>query len=406
MTLSISSSKAPALWMALIALLLLGPAVLLVNAFTRNVEATSGDVFGIQRIRSVAASTDMIANTPGDTVLVFGSSLVNEGFSPRIFDQRTESLVQHDITSFNIGMGNMKPSYQLLLAKRLREAHQQAGKRARLAVIELTPFLLTKRRNAFRPFMTEQIAAVLMSNHELWNVAREDPAHFARLLCIRYLRDGISAEAITGGLRALFSAAQTQAPKARSYSAEELKHLQELKRLQQELRKYIAKEHPLTGKSHVWNPATQGGPIDLSDLSPDAQKIASTLASGMRAPDLLTQDLQERIDCCDILGLDFDDSMIEEFIAIVDELKQVSEHVEIVLFPAPPSLKHPDKEALARQHAVVRHIVERTGASVRDYQFDRAFDDSMFYDATHLSMDKGRIVFSQQLAEDLAAAVR
>lgn len=392
--------------MALIALLLLGPAVLLVNAFTRSVEANSGDLFGIQRIRSVAASTDVIANTPGDTVLVFGSSLVNEGFSPRQFDQRAEALLQHDITSFNIGMGNMKPAYQLLLAKRLREAHQRAGKRARMAVIELTPFLLTKRRNAFRPFMTEQIAALFMSNEELWNVAWQDPEYFARLLCIRYLRNGISAEAIAGGLRVLFNAAQTQAPKVSAMSAEEVKHLQELHSLQQELRNYIMKEHPLTGKSHVWNPATQGGPIDLSDLSPEAQAVVTKLATGMRTPRTLTQDLQERIDCCDILGLDFDDSMIEEFIAIVEELKQVSEHIEIVLFPVPPSLAHPDNVALLRQRAVVQHIVERTGAKVRDYQFDPAFDDSMFYDATHLSMDKGRIVFSQRLAEDMAEAMR
>ncbi len=402
----ISNSKKPALLMAFIALLLLGPAVILVNAFTSSIEANAGDLFGIQRIRSVAGSIDLIANTPGNTVLVFGSSLVNEGFSPRQFDQRAELLLQQDITSFNIGMGNMKPSYQLLLAKRLREAHLRAGKRARLAVIELTPFLLTKRRNAFRPFMTEQIAAVFMSNEELWDIAWHDPGYFARLLCIRYLRNGISAEAITGGLRVLFNAAQTQAPKINAFGAEELAHMQTLQHLQKQLRNFIAKEHPLTGKSHVWNPATQGGPIDMTDLSPAAQEVVTKLTASMRATPMLARDLQERIDCCDILGLEFDESMIEEFIAIVEELKAVSDHVEIVLFPVPPSLAHPEAEALDRQHAVVQRIIERTGAHVRNYQFDPAFDDSLFYDATHLSMDKGRIIFSHRLAEDLVETLR
>lgn len=400
------SSKKTALWLAVISLVLLAPAVLTVNAITQGLEAKVGDIFGIQRIRSVAESTDYMAQTSGDTVLVFGSSLVNEGFSPRYFDQRAESRLQHDITSYNIGMGNMKPAYQLLLAKRLREAHERNNKRAHLSVIELTPFLLTKRRNAFRPYMNEQVTAVFMSEHELWAQAWEDPDRFARLFSIRHLRDGVSAEAITGGLRLLLNAAQAQAPVISSLPAEEIARLEEQRQLLTKMRHQIASEQPQTGKSHVWNPATQGSPVDMMDLSPETQALVVTVTEKMRNPNNLKRDLQERVDCCDIIELDFDDSMVEEFIAIVEEFKQFSDHVELVIFPAPPSLIQPSDDTMARQQSVVQRIVNRTGASVRDYQFDSTFDDSHFYDATHLSMDKGRIVFSQRLADDLITQLR
>lgn len=401
MTLSTSSSSRHALLIILIALCVLGTSVLAVNAFTRMVEKNAGDVFGIQRIRSVVDSMDYIARQPGKTVLVFGSSLVNEGFSPRYFDRQAEALVNADVNSFNLGMGNMKPGYQLLLARRLREAHQRSGQQAEVSVIELTPFLLTRKRNAFRPFMTEQVTAVAMSDEELLDLVLDDPERFARLACIRYLRDGISAEAITGGLRYVLGAAQAQAPMLEKLSADQLDHLKELRRLQGELRQHIVRDQPLTHKSIVWNPATQGGLIDMMDLSADGQDAVRRLTQKMQHPSTLQRDAEGRVDCCDIVDLEFDPDMVEEFIAIVEEFKQFSRHVEVVLLPSNHSLIAPSADALARQQKVLDTIAERTGVPQTDFQTHPAFTPDMFYDATHLSMDKGKILFSEMLATSL-----
>ncbi len=49
------------------------------------------------------------------------------------------------------------------------------------------------------------------------------------------------------------------------------------------------------------------------------------------APYELERDLANRIRCCDILELDFDEALVEDFIAIVHELAAVSERIEIIL---------------------------------------------------------------------------
>lgn len=55
----------------------------------------------------------------------------------------------------------------------------------------------------------------------------------------------------------------------------------------------------------------------------------------------------------------------------------------------------------ARLQAMLGHLQQQTGVTIRNYQTHHEFAD--FYDVTHLSMDKGRPLFSSVLARDLAA---
>ena len=105
---STSSSKKVALYTILLATVILGSASWLVNAFTDSTEKNAGDVFGIQRIRSVVDSLDYIANTKEPSVIVFGSSLIKDGFSPRYYDETLKNQYDIDVKSFNLGLGNMK----------------------------------------------------------------------------------------------------------------------------------------------------------------------------------------------------------------------------------------------------------------------------------------------------------
>ena len=66
---STSSSKKVALYTILLTTVILGSATWLVNAFTNSTEKNAGDVFGIQRIRSVVDSLDYIANTNEPSVI-------------------------------------------------------------------------------------------------------------------------------------------------------------------------------------------------------------------------------------------------------------------------------------------------------------------------------------------------
>ena len=402
MSSSTSNSKRMALYTMLMAAVTLLPAMGLVNWLTRSAEANAGDIFGIQRIRSVTESLDYMASKEGDTVLFVGSSLVKDGFSPRIFDAMVEQVSGKEVTSFNVGMGNMKPTYQKLLVQRMAETYRAHQRRAGLTLLEFNPFLVTNAREQFRPFMTEQVQAVLMSPQQVREVFWEDPERFARLLSIKYLRHGVSAEAITGGLRFLVGQAQAQAPMVAELTEDQLNHIQQLAQYRSRLNDYIRQEHPDTRKSHVWNPVTQGGLIDMMDLSPQAQELSAKISQQMRHHKALEMDLQNRIQCCDIENLFFNDKLVRQFLDTVATAKQFSERVEIVLMPCNRQWVQLSEQGQARLQAMLGHLQQQTGVNIRNYQTHQSFDSSDFYDVTHLSMDKGRPLFSSVLARDLA----
>ena len=402
------SSKRAAIYTVVLSTIILASAVVLMNVFTYLAEKNAGDVFGVQRIRSIVQSLDYMAATDDPSVIMFGSSLAKEGFSPRHYDQ---ALMQLGVsaTSFNVGVGNMKPSYQLLLAKRMREAYEREGQKAGLSIIEFTPFLTTEARQVFRPFMTEQVTAVLMSSDEVNQIVTQDLEQYARMLSIKYLRNGVSAEAITGGIRYLIGVVQMQTANAATrevYSDEYQQRIDERKALQRQLKQHIAREHPLTGKSQVWNPTTQGGLIDMTDLSEEAQEVVRKLTMNLRDPKTLGKGLDSRIECCDILELNFNEQSINEFLAIVEEFKSFSREVVIVMLPSNPMITQPHPEALVRQEALIKRVTQQSGVPIMNYQQHAEFSGEQFFDATHLSMDSGRLEFSELLAQATAKYLR
>lgn len=401
MSSSISNSKKAALYIALMALLTFGPAMALVNVLTSWSEEAAGDVFGVQRIRSVIDSLDTIAQHQGDSVLFIGSSLVKDGFSPRLFDQIVAGSVDQPVRSFNLGMGNMKPSYQEILALRLADRYQEVGNTATLTLVEFNPFLITKQRENFRPFMAEQVEAVLMSPSDLLTVWQQDPERFTRMMSIKYLRNGVSAEAITGGLRSMLNSVESQQETIASLSDEQLEHLQTLAKLRMDLARRIAAEHPETKKSHVWNPLTGGGLVDMADLSAETQALVIDIGEKMRDPKVLELDLKARISCCDIEELDISEQALNDFIELVTIAGQFSDRVEVVVMPRNRDWVQATPEGTARLMAALEKISASTGVAVRNYLDHPAFDESSFYDVTHLSMDRGRAQFSQLLARDL-----
>lgn len=402
------SSKRAAIYTVALTTIILASAVVLMNVFTYLAEKNAGDVFGVQRIRSIVQSLDYMAASDGPSVIMFGSSLTKEGFSPRRYD---ETLTQLGVsaTSFNVGVGNMKPSYQLLLAKRMREAYEREGQKAGLAIIEFTPFLTTEARQVFRPFMAEQVTTVLMSSDEVNQRVTQDLEQYARMLMIKYLRNGVSAEAITGGIRYLIGVVQMQTANAASrevYSEKYQQRIDERKVLQRQLKQQIALEYPLTGKSHVWNPKTQGGLIDMVDLSEASQELVRKLTKNLRDPKTLGKGLDARIECCDILELNFNERSIDEFLAIVEEFKSFSREVVIVMLPSNPEIAKSNPEAIVRQEALIKRVTLQSGVPIMNYQQHPNFSGEQFFDATHLSMDSGRLEFSELLANATAKYLR
>ena len=122
----------------------------------------------------------------------------------------------------------------------------------------------------------------------------------------------------------------------------------------------------------------------------------------MQYPEFLKSDLENRIRCCDIVELHFNEGLVRDFIALVHELAAISDRIEVVLMPRNYEWVKNPPEALDRQRTVVTRIERETGAAVRDYQHLPELDGRYFLDVSHLILHEGQDRFSRLLAEDWA----
>lgn len=143
-----------------------------------------------------AATTIALDSTDTQNVLMFGSSMVQAGFSPLQFDAYYANK-HSKVRSYNFGIANMNPEFQQYLTRHIRTEFEASGKKLRLAVVEFNPFQTTKTRDQLGAVMRDQSEAVLLPVQDLVAMLWRDPNRALRLLNIRFFRDGLSAELIS-----------------------------------------------------------------------------------------------------------------------------------------------------------------------------------------------------------------
>ena len=324
-------------------------------------------------------------------VFVVGSSMVQAGFEPTVFDQATREKGVETI-SYNYGVGNLDPNYQELITRRIREQFLRGDEKLALTLIEFNPFQATQVRSVFGSITADQNIAVLASDAELWEITLDDPTRGVRLFNIRYLRDGLSAELITSATALLNQAPNTSTEAYRIADRQS----DELWARFNELRNT---DTTIQGSSQ-WNVDTRGGRIDKSKLSAEALDALGQWAASRRYAGFMESDLARRVRGADILELKFDDRSIVAFIAMVRDLQVVSDHIEVILLPRNTDWVNYAPDVQRRLDAVLRRIEVETGVFVRDYQVDPRIRPEHFQDTTHLSYYDGIDVFTRMLAND------
>ncbi len=376
----------------------------IIRGCTAITESLAPDPFGIVRIKTASRGLPAIAAVSGAKAVIFGSSLVEFAFAPRVFDARlAKSGIE--ITSYNLGIGNMNPSLQLVLARRLREAFEERDARVDLMLVEFNPFQTTRRRvDANAPFH-EAVLSILSSPRELRAEVLRNPERALRMFTIKYLRDGVAAESITSGLgigfgfvAALFGDADAEEEPSPEYQ----QVLEERGELAWELFGRVSEEVDDWGLAGGWQLSTRGGFPLMEDLTPETVALVARFMANLAHPKSLEQDLEQRIRCCDIIDLHFDEGLVSDFIALVQELAPISDRIEVVLMPKNHDWVENPPEALARQRAVLERIERETGVTVRDYQHLPGLAARYYLDATHLTVHEGQPRFSALLADDWA----
>ncbi|MEM7247289.1 MAG: hypothetical protein AAF533_18245 [Acidobacteriota bacterium] len=333
-------------------------------------------------------------------VVVFGSSMTQAAFEPALFDARLDELGL-DVVSYNHGVGNLNPEYQEILSRRIREALEQEDETLALTLVELTPFQATLTRSEFTAFTRDQNHALLMTTSELCDVALEDPDRGARLLTIRHVRNGLSAELLTSLPGILYGALSNRDPSP----PPELRALEERRR---EARSRFEALLPAGTSLDTdgWNAGLRGGRLDRARLSAKARTALEDWGAVPANPARMRADLQRRVDQGDILELHFDETQVQAFISLVKNLASVSDTIEVILLPQNTDWVRHGPQARARLDAVLTRITAETGVRVRDLQHDSRFTPRQFVDTTHLSVQEGAETFTTILAEIHADTLR
>ena len=389
---STSSSKAIYLKLLLTILVGMGVAMGIIRGITYANNVSTENFLG--RVLEAQDALPQIVQEEQDLVMVYGSSMVQAGFSPREFDAAITAR-GGDIKSFNFGFGGLNPFYQDMLARRIREAFDANNRRLKLAVIEFNPFQTTVTRYQGAVAIEDSFLTVLGSDEELFEVFLDDPERGMRLYEIRYLRGGISAEmnaTFFGG--ELFSAPR---PRTEIEPDEENNALRG--ELGEKLNAGFEADYPDFDGSNWYYPWQGGGTI-LSERSEDLHEVFEQWYTTNLSADRMDNDRLFRVHSADIEQLNFEPILVEAFIRIVKTFQAFSDQVEVVLLPKNTEwIKNPP-EAIARQQAVLEQISAATGVQIRDYQVTDRVKNSMFSDTTHLNRYQGATAFTNLLVDE------
>jgi hypothetical protein len=325
-------------------------------------------------------------------VMVFGSSMVGAAFEPRIFDAEVKAKGK-EVSSYNFGFGGLNPFYQDYLSRRIREDYQAQNKRLKLAVIEFNPFQTTQTRWNRAQATIDSYLTMLASDEELIEIALADPGRGLLLFNIKYLRANVSAEMITTFFgREIFPAKR----------ATRLKDDEKIAERRRELRKaineYDDKDFPdYHGKR--WYLPWGGGGSTMADRSPEVYELVKEQVALQHTEARMTNYVNRRVQTADILELNMEPILVEGFIGIVENFKQFSDKVEVVMLPRNTDWVNYSPEARARLDKAINQIEQATGIKIVDHQVIDEVPPEMFWDATHLSRYIGDVAYTKYLAE-------
>lgn len=344
------------------------------------------------RVTQAREALPEIVAQPEPQVMVFGSSMVHAGFSPRQFDSEVKAKGK-DVKSYNFGFGGLNPFFQDYLSRRIREEYQANDKKLKLAVIEFNPFQTTKTRWNGAISIVDSFITMLASDKELLEIAKTDITRGLRLYNIKYLRGNISAEMATTFFgRGVFPAKR---PKREKDDEEIDKKRDEL---DEKLDEYFKQDFPEWHGKRWYLPWAGGGTIP-ADRTPEAVTLYGEFIALRHTKANMTNYVNRRIATADIIDMNFEPLLVDSFINIVENFKQFSEKVEVVMLPRNTDWVNYPPEARARLDATIAQIEKATGLKTVDHQDLPVINPGMFRDATHLAAYVGNVPYTHYLVE-------
>jgi len=393
MSSSISSSRKIYTKIALSLLSVFGAAMGIIHFIAYLHDANAENILG--RVVEARQALPKILDEEHDLVMMYGSSMTRAGFSPRLFDKEVNAQGKN-IKSFNWGIGGLNPFFQDYLSRRVKEAFQAKDRRLKLAIIEFNPFQTTQTRWRRALPIVDSFLTMLATDAELWEIAKEDPTRGALLFNIKYIRNDISAEMITSFY------AEEIFPPDRSILHEEPQELLDKRReLGNELNELFEKEYP-DYKGENWHYGWQGGGTIPEERSERTLEVFKEYYATFQHETMKKNFRQRRIISADIMDLNFEPLLVESFIQMVENFKEISDRVEVVMLPRNTEWIQYSPEARARLDAAIKQIESATGISITDHQSIPEITPDMYSDVTHLARYSGDVAYTKYLVKQYA----
>ncbi|WP_395377404.1 hypothetical protein [Marinicella sp. W31] len=375
----------------------MGAALGLVRGFAIVNDASTESILG--RVMEARDALPKIVQEEKDLVMVFGSSMVRAGFSPRQFDKEMQAQ-GIDVKSFNFGFGGLNPFFQDFLSRRVKEAFDANNRRLKLAIIEFNPFQTTLTRHRRAKSLEDSFLTMLGTEKELREVLLQDPTRGVRLYNIRYLRDSISAEMVTN-----FLGGSLRTPRQRTEIEENQELREKMQEIGQKLNEAFEKEYP-DYVSSQWSYEWQGGGTIPEERSAETLALFEEFYANQNADQRrLDDDRLNRIHSADIIDLNFSQELIDAFIRIVKNFQGFSDQVEIVLLPRNTDWIENSPEGLARLQDAIQQIEAGTGIRIKNHQDLPSMKSHMFSDTTHLNRYQGAFSYTRHLVEEMSRLI-
>jgi len=382
-------------------LLGMGLAMGIVRGFTEAMGANAQELLG-RVLEGQDGLKKLLVEDDGDLVMVYGSSMVDAGFGPREFDQFIADA-GGQVSSWNFGFGGLNPLFQEFLARRIADDLNANDRRLKLLLIEFNPFQTTKTRRERAVAIEEPYMSLLASREEIVDRILEDPASGLRIAEIRYLRDGVSAEAIT----TYFLSEPFTKPRAElDPGIEEDEAIEERMDEIGELYFPMFEEEFPNAADCDWCYAWKGGNALPTERSEELTALLAEYYSLVQNDYHMATDRLSRIRTADIEELDFDEDLVVAFIEMVKVLADVSDNIEVIMLPQNDDWISHSPEARQRLNTVIARIQSESGVPVRNFQKIDAVTNDMFSDTTHLNGLDGRDAFTRFLADEYGHLLR
>jgi hypothetical protein len=369
---------------------------LLARGVTAVVASTSaphvlwGVTVDVDRIRELQAALPEIARRDEHAAFFVGPSVVWYGFSPTQFDASMPRGI--DLRSYNAGINGNLPDLDALVARRIGDAYDQAGRRVRVTMIAFGAWAFSNWFSAVSPTRNRSKlvkSAALLTDGEVASLLLREPHVATEIVGVRLL-GGLGAPDSIGLLTERWSGGPINGAVSPSWWFGAAPPSPD------------PYEQAVRDTRRGW--ASQLGRWDVDARGEFFQDRGDQEAYA-RLASFAAQPSQKRIQWYDdkIRGdMDVIPELFARFLDGVRQARRFSDTVAVVIMPTNPVAGRLNAAGRRRFEDIKAEIARQTGAAVIDLFEPPELTMADYIDISHLNERTGKPKFSALLADRIA----